>query len=177
MKQDQIKNIGKNRQDEERRVVDYFMKNSIKNSCTVEPDNNKSTEILWIKPKLKRQEKLFIGVFYRKQESRHCIKELEEEYEVMERFIYNYIKTNNKIILVGDFNGKIGNDENRITNGGTFVTTNGIRIRSMVKTRNLDALNKHAKHVKETCEGKCTRVNTENSNEKSVIDYAILLCT
>ena len=47
----------------------------------------------------------------------------------------------------------------------------------MVKTRNLDALNKNAKHVEETCEGKCTRVNTENSNEKSVIDYAILLCT
>ena len=92
MKQDQIKNIGKIRQDKERRVVDYFMKNSIKNSCTVEPDNNKSTEILWIKSKLKRQEKLFIGVFYGKQESRHCIKELEEEYEVMERFIFNYIK-------------------------------------------------------------------------------------
>ena len=38
----------------------------------------------------------------------------------------------------------------------------------MVRTLNLGILNKHAK-----CEGKWTRVNTKNCNEKSVIDYAI----
>ena len=32
----------------------YFIKDTIKNSCTVEPDNNTTTEILWIKLKLKR---------------------------------------------------------------------------------------------------------------------------
>ena len=53
------------------------------------------------------------------------MKELEEEYERMEKFISNYTETNNKIILVGDFNGKIGNDENGITNGDTSLTTNG----------------------------------------------------
>ena len=53
------------------------------------------------------------------------MKELEEEYERMEKFISNYTETNNKIILVGDFNGKIGNDENGITNGDTSITTNG----------------------------------------------------
>ena len=96
------------------------------------------------------------------------MKELEEEYERMEKFISNYTETNNKIILVGDFNGKIGNDENGITNGDTSITTNVKRIRSMVRTLNLDILNKHAK-----CEGKWTRVNTKNSNEKSIIDYVI----
>ena len=35
--------------------------NTIENSCTVEPDNNTTTEILWIKLKLKRLENLFIG--------------------------------------------------------------------------------------------------------------------
>ena len=111
---------------------------------------------------------MFIDVLYGQQESKHCIKELEEEYEVIEKSIANYTETNNKIILVGDFNGKIGNDENGITNGDISITTNGRRIRSMVRTLNLDILNKHAK-----CEGRWTRVNTKNSNEKSIIDYAI----
>ena len=95
------------------------------------------------------------------------MKELKEEYEVIEKSISNYTETNNKIILVGDFNGKIGNDENGITNGDTSITTNGKRIRSMVRTLNIDILNKHAK-----CEGKWTRVSTKNSNKKSVTDYA-----
>ena len=73
------------------------------------------------------------------------MKELKEEYEVIEKSISNYTETNNKIILVGDFNGKIDNDENGITNGNISVTTNGKKIRSMVRTLNLDILNKHAK--------------------------------
>ena len=72
-------------------------------------------------------------------------KELEEEYEVIEKSRYSYTKTNNNIILVGNFNGKIGNDENGITNGDTSIRTNGRRIRSMVRTLNLDILNKYAK--------------------------------
>ena len=46
--------VGKNKQHKEGGGVDYFIKNTIKNSCTVEPDNNTTTEILWIKLKLKR---------------------------------------------------------------------------------------------------------------------------
>ena len=42
----------------------------------------------------------------------------------------------------------------------------------MLRTRNLDILNKHAK-----CEEKCTKVNTKNSNEKSIINCVILPCT
>ena len=78
---------------------------------------------------MKRQENFFVGVLYGKQESKHCIKELEEEYDVIEKSISNYTKTNNKIISVGNFDGKIGNDENRITNGDTSFTTNGRRVR------------------------------------------------
>ena len=73
------------------------------------------------------------------------MKELKEEYEVIEKSISNYTETNNKIILVGDFNGKIDNDENGITNGNISITTNGKKTRSMVRTLNLDILNKHAK--------------------------------
>ena len=48
--------------------------------------------------------------------------------KVIEKSVYNYTKTNNKIILVGDFNGKIGNYENGITYRRRR-TTNGRRIR------------------------------------------------
>ena len=92
--------VRKNRQHKEGRGVGYFIKNTIKSSCTVEPDNNTTTEILWIKLKLKRQENLFIGVLCGKQKSKNCMKELEEEYEVIEKSISNYTETNNKIILV-----------------------------------------------------------------------------
>ena len=78
--------------------------------------------------KLKRQENLFIGILYGKQESKYYIKELEEDCEVIEKSISNYTETNNKIILVGNFNGIIGNDENGITNGDTSITSNGKRI-------------------------------------------------
>ena len=121
--------VRKKGQHKEGRGVGYFIKNTIKNSCTVEPNNNTTAEILWIKLKLKRQENLFIRVLYGKQGSKHYIKELEEEYEVIEKSISNYTKTNNKIISVGNFDGKIGNDENRITNGDTSFTTNGRRVR------------------------------------------------
>ena len=87
--------------------------------------------------KIKKARKLIYRCLYGKQESKHCIKELEEEYEVTEKSIYNYTKRNNDVILVGDFNGKIGNDEIGITNGDTSITNNGRKIRSMVRTLNL----------------------------------------
>ena len=46
--------VGKNRQHKEGEGVGCFIKNIIKNYCTGEPDNNRTTEILLIKLKLKR---------------------------------------------------------------------------------------------------------------------------
>ena len=81
---------------------------------------------------------------------------------------YNFTKTNNKIKFVGDFNEKIGNDENGIIKVDTSVTNNGRGIRSMVRTLNLEILNIYTK-----CEGKWTRVSIKICNEKPIIDYAI----
>ena len=96
--------------------------------------------------KIKKARKLiyrcFIGVLYGKQESKHCIKELEEEYEKKEKSLYNYTVTNNKIVLVSSFNGKIGNDENGITNGDTSITTNGITNMPNVKKNGQESIPK-----------------------------------
>ena len=81
----------------------------------------------------RRQGSLFSAVLYGKEENRYRIKELAEEYEVIKISIYNYTKTDNKIILVADFNRKPDNDENEITNGNTSLTTIR-RIWSMVRT-------------------------------------------
>lgn len=133
---DSYTQIGKNTQHKEVERVKYFRKNSIKNSFTVEPDNNTIAEILWIKLKSKRQGNLIKGVFYEKQQSRHCLKELEEQYKEIQKSIFSYTSTNNKIILVGNFSGKIGNDKNEIINGDTSITTNNRRTRSVVRTLN-----------------------------------------
>ena len=69
-------------------------------------------------------------------------KGLEEDYE---KSTYIYTKENNQLMLVGDFNGKIGIDENRITNGDTSITPNDRRIRSMVRALYL-------RHFKQTCQ-------------------------
>ena len=138
--------VGKNRQHKEGGGVAILLKTQLKiiallNQITIQLQKCYGSS--W--NCYERQENLFIGVLYGKQDNKHCMKELKEEYEVIEKSISNYTETNNKIILVGDFNGKIDNDENGITNGNISITTNGKKIRSMVRTLNLDILNKHAK--------------------------------
>ena len=94
--------------------------------------------------KIKKARKLIYKCFIWKTREKTLYKKKLED-EVIERSIYNYTKANNNIILVSDSNGKIGNDENGITNGDTSITANGRRISSMVRTLKLDILNKHAK--------------------------------
>ena len=76
----------------------------------------------------------------------------------------------NHILLLGDFNAKIGNGEQGIPNGDPKITPKGKRLINLTNNFNLKTLNKSPK-----CKGKWTRVNTKNENEESIIDYA--LCT
>ena len=54
--------VGKNKQHKKGGGVDYFIKNTIKNSCAVEPDNNATTEIL-DQAKIKKARKLIYRCF------------------------------------------------------------------------------------------------------------------
>ena len=124
------------------------------------------TEILLIELKLKGQENLFIGALFGKQESQHY-KRTRRRIKI-EKSVHNYTKTNSKIILVGNFYGKIDNDENRITHGETSTTTNYKIISLMVRTLKL-------RHFKQICQmsRKMDKSQYQNGNEKSIIDYAI----
>ena len=52
-------------------------------------------------------------------------------------------------MLVGNFNGKIGNDENRITNGDTSITS----ITSIILLQNkFNGKNSKLRHFEQTCQ-------------------------
>ena len=74
---------------------------------------------MWIRIQLKIKETLFTRLFYEKKESRNNDTTLYEEFKIIERHLYQYIANNqNHILLLGDFNAKIGNGEQGIPNGG-----------------------------------------------------------
>ena len=126
---------------------------------------------MWIRIQLKRKETLFIELFYGKKENRNNNATLDEEFKIIEQHLYKYIANNqNYILLLGDFNTKIGNGEQGMPNGDPIITPNGKRLINLANNFNIKILNKSPK-----CKGKWTRVNTKNENEKSIIDYAV--CT
>ena len=78
---------------------------------------------------LKRKEALFGGLFYGKQESRNINITLDENFNIIERHLYQYTANNqNHILLLGDFNAKIGNGDQGIPNGDPKITPNGKRL-------------------------------------------------
>ena len=79
---------------------------------------------MWIRIQLKIKETLFTRLFYGKKESRNNDTTLYEEFKIIERHLYQYIANNqNQILLLGDFNAKIGNGEQGIPNGDPHNNT------------------------------------------------------
>ena len=105
---------------------------------------------MWIRILLKRKKTLFIGLIYGKQESRNNNATLDEEFKIIERHLYQYIANNqNHILLLGDFNGKIGNGEQGTPSGDPIITPNGKRLINLTNNFSLKTRNKSLK-----CKGK-----------------------
>ena len=165
-----IHGLGEKRASEEG-GIGFLLNNNNKTAVTIEKKENANTEIMWVGKHLKRKGSLFIGLSYGKQESRNNNITLDEEFNIIERQLYQYTTNNqNHILLLDDFNAKIGNGEQGIPNGDPKITPNEKRLINLTNNFNLKILNKSPK-----CKSKWTRVNTKNENEKSIIDYA--LCT
>ena len=109
--------------------IGFLINNIIKTAITIKQQKNTNTEIMWIRIQLKRKEALFIGLFYGKQESRNINITLDENFNIIERHLCQYTANNqNHILLLGDFNAKIGNGDQGIPNGDPKITPNGKRL-------------------------------------------------
>ena len=121
-------------------------------------------EMMWIKIKVKDQSYIFAVVYGYAGESRVEDDEIDDWHYTLEKGISEYGEE--KVILVGDFNAHIGNDEEGIKGNIEKINQNGKRLRSLINRRELFIVNDTEK-----CQGKWTREDTNGS--KSIIDFVI----
>ena len=108
-----------------------------------------------------------IGLVYAPQESRTSKKDLMKMYSDIQDQIAKAVEYNQQVIILGDFNGKVGNV---IPGNSDTVTKGGRLIMQMVKKNNLTIGN-----ALRACEGLWTREEKKKEIvEKSVIDYVFL---
>ena len=117
-----------------------------------------------IKLNLTNNESMMVCLYYGKQESRSTKKESENEFNQISTCTKNCIDNNSYVLILGDFNAKIGNDQEGIENGDRIISKNGFLLRDMIKMQHLQLVNSAP-----CCVGKWTRVNACNNNEKSII--------
>jgi len=152
-----------NNEKENKWGVTIGIENALKH-ITVEVDRKSDDfESLWVKISNDRI-KLRIGNIYAPQESRTEIEVYERMYDHIKQHKQETEKLNEKFLVVGDFNCKIGEKNN--LKGETGTTKSGKILKQMVKEQNISILNKNKK-----CIGKWTRIQ---GDQKSVIDYAMI---
>ena len=109
-----------------------------------------------------------LGTFYGKQESRCEIETIQSDYDDLLQVTHQFQIASEDIILIGDFNAHIGNDQEGIPNNKPEISRSGRLLRQFIKTSGLSIINKHPK-----CTGLWTRVHNVNASEMSILDYAL----
>ena len=120
-----------------------------------------------IRLELKQNKTVIRCIYYGKQEIKTTKQEAKREFDYLLQHISKYLQSDNHLLLVGDFNVKIGNNEHGIINGEPHISRNSALLRDVIKHFNLEILSNKA------TEGKWTRINSNNINEKSITDYII----
>ena len=157
---DQI--ITRNRKDKGGGLLLAVKKNTDIEAMILNIDENH--EIMWVKLKVKDQNYIVAIVYGYSGESRVEEEDIDEWYYSLEKGISNYIE--DKVIILGDFNAHIGNDEDGIEGNIEKINQNGKLLRSLIERRCLYVIN-----GTEKCSGKWTREDPNGS--KSIIDYVI----
>ena len=121
-----------------------------------------SHEAIWIKIDNGRI-KIRIGVIYAPQENKVKNEEITNMYETVTKEIQKAIDNDEKIVLMGDFNCKIGGE---IRNNKEDVSKGGKEFIKVIKQNKLSVLNNSIR-----CEGRWTRIQND---QKSIIDYGII---
>ncbi len=129
---------------------------------------NKECETVWIK--ICGEEDLVLGGVYSPCEDNVSTKEISEFVRELEKD-YAEIRNNitDNIMMVGDFNAHVGNDEDGIAGNNERIGRNGHEYRRFIKERRLILGNNTCK-----CFGKWTRVEGE---KKSILDLTLTSST
>ena len=149
--------------------VGFLVSYKILKNIVREPDPDIQTaEVKWIRMILKDQQHLCIGVYYGKQET-HSAEKTLDEYNMLENRIVSYIANDTHVILLGDFNAKVGSNEKGIKNGDKIISRNGKMLLELIDHTDMVMMN-----ATERCEGIWTRVNSQNEHERSILDYVLV---
>ena len=137
-------------------------KREIENIVRVVREEHGKFEMIWVKLD-NTVTKVRIGVVYMPQENETTVDELQDIYRMIEEEIETAITQGEKIMLMGDFNCKVGavipNNNEKITKGGRILL-------KMIEKYNLSLLNSES-----CCTGTWTRIE---GDEKSILDYMIV---
>ena len=147
--------------------VGFLIKNSLVCNFTIEPFHDSKIEDMWIVCTLSDKSRLCIGTYYGKQETCSS-QEIQEEFHQLHAQITDVMIRHDHMLLVGDFNAKVGNDHQGVTGNHSAISRNGQYLRNLVQDCNLSLLNNLP-----LCQGLWTRVNTKNADQKAILDYAL----
>ena len=126
------------------------------------PSEKEESEILWVKLTTS-QVKFKLGLVYFPQETKTKTPVLREIYKDLEKEAKIGRENNETIMILGDFNCKIGGC---IQGNSDIITKGGRELLRWTKTQNMIILNKTDK-----CSGIWTR---QEGSSKSVLDYVLI---
>ena len=145
--------------------VAFLIKKTLAKYVSLLPLNdNQDHEAIWIR--LDTSPPLYIASYYGKQES-DPVETAQQDLALLSDRTKSYISQGAKVLLLGDFNAKIGHPT------GGPITRNGQFLLDIIHQNNLTVINQTNK-----CQGVWTRVqkssNPGTPPQQSVIDFAIV---
>ena len=138
---------GLNRKNKERGGIGFSINKFIIKSYTIEPNLNKTIEFMSIKLSLTNDESMMVCLYYGKQESISTKKNKKMNFDQISTYTKNCIDSNTYVLILGDFNSKIGNGKEDIVNGDRIISRNGF----LLMGQDEDATSKINKRLSMLC--------------------------
>ena len=76
--------------------------------------------------------------YYGKQETKTTKQEAKRKFDYLSQHISKYLQSDNHLVLLGDFNAEIDNDEHAIINREPHISRIGALLRDVIKHFNLE---------------------------------------
>ena len=152
--------FGRQRKNKSCGGVGIMVNNEIKTHVTPH-ETNRDIEICWISVQRKEARPIFMAVYYGRQETRNNREEMLKEMDNLAEEIREKMEEGEVIVFM-DGNGKIGLL-------GEEISRNGKLLIDVFEECDLQIMNQSDK-----CNGKVTRQNRRNEDQKSAIDFLVV---